>query len=356
MRFHQLIDDIFKNACQRWGELFMRESIGSHLIVVLLVFSPGQALATHIDRQVVVNPVQVCDDDGTNCSNPARILFEAETDKIWSQAGIDVKFLPWKVWNHTASQNIESSVSELILPGNQAIGGNVINMFFVDTKSNGAHGTSHFSSGYTAVMTLVFNYANGAGRRDTISHEIGHILGLGHIAGTVPLNLMEEGFGVRDPATAIGQIFPDGEQKDQLNASQIATARSSPRLAILPELAGDYNADGVVDAADYTTWRDNLGASAGTLPNDIDGVVIGPAQYNTWKHNFGATLGSGAGSGSAEASRSLAAVPEPASWLLLASMVTLGLLGQRAPVVSRARFVPTKPEHKKRHSTFCQRA
>ena len=24
-------------------------------------------------------------------------------------------------------------------------------------------------------------------------------------------------------------------------------------------LPGDYNADGIVDAADYTVWRDNLG-------------------------------------------------------------------------------------------------
>lgn len=50
---------------------------------------------------------------------------------------------------------------------------------------------------------------------------------------------------------------------------------------------GDYNENGIVDAADYTTWRDNLGAPAGTLPHDADGGVIGQAQYNTWKAHFG---------------------------------------------------------------------
>src|SRR5690606_11162540 len=52
-------------------------------------------------------------------------------------------------------------------------------------------------------------------------------------------------------------------------------------------LAGDYNADGVVDAADYVVWRNHLGEPAGTLPNDVDGQPIGMAQYVTWKANYG---------------------------------------------------------------------
>ncbi|MEN1678786.1 MAG: cyanophycinase [Planctomycetota bacterium] len=37
-------------------------------------------------------------------------------------------------------------------------------------------------------------------------------------------------------------------------------------------LAGDYNNnDGLVDAADYTVWRDSLNAPARTLPNDVFG-------------------------------------------------------------------------------------
>ena len=59
-------------------------------------------------------------------------------------------------------------------------------------------------------------------------------------------------------------------------------------ISITPPLPGDYNGDGAVDAADFTVWRDNEGAPAGTLPNDVDGGVIGAAQYNTWAANFGA--------------------------------------------------------------------
>ena len=62
------------------------------------------------------------------------------------------------------------------------------------------------------------------------------------------------------------------------------------QLVAVSALDGDYNNDGVVDAADYTVWRDNLDAPAGTLLNDpIDGE-IGQAQYDVWVANFGATL------------------------------------------------------------------
>ena len=80
-------------------------------------------------------------------------------------------------------------------------------------------------------------------------------------------------------------------------------------LAAAAGLAGDYNKDGIVDAADYTVWRDSVGMSAGTLPNDPAGGVIGQNQYDQWKNNFGATASSSA--------LNSASVPEPSTlWLL----------------------------------------
>ena len=61
-------------------------------------------------------------------------------------------------------------------------------------------------------------------------------------------------------------------------------------LMIDAGLAGDYNADGVVDAADYTVWRD------GGSPDSSQ------AGYQLWADNYGAAAASSA-----------AAVPEPAS-------------------------------------------
>jgi hypothetical protein len=101
---------------------------------------------------------------------------------------------------------------------------------------------------------------------------------------------------------------------------------------------GDFNGNGVVDAADYVVWRDNMGGSrtqtdysvwksnfgsgqTASLPGDFNGdgaVNIADytawrddgdrtaAEYSLWKANFGRSAGQGAGD----------AVPEPSAVLL----------------------------------------
>jgi alpha-tubulin suppressor-like RCC1 family protein len=74
---------------------------------------------------------------------------------------------------------------------------------------------------------------------------------------------------------------------------------------LIAELPGDFNHDGIVDAADYVVWRKGIG--------------IAPTQenYNLWRSNFGRTAGSVAGAESTNG-----AVPEPATMSLL-SLATL---------------------------------
>jgi adhesin HecA-like repeat protein len=64
-------------------------------------------------------------------------------------------------------------------------------------------------------------------------------------------------------------------------------------------LPGDYNHNGIVDAADYVVWRKGLGSTF--TQND----------YNVWRSNFGQTAGSGSGA------VANAVVPEPATLTLL---------------------------------------
>ncbi|MEQ8847223.1 PEP-CTERM sorting domain-containing protein [Botrimarina sp.] len=73
-------------------------------------------------------------------------------------------------------------------------------------------------------------------------------------------------------------------------------------------LAGDYNSDGVVDAADYTVWRD------GDSPDSSQ------AGYDLWAENYGATAATAAG------------VPEPAT-------AGLALLGAAALLRRRSQRV-----------------
>jgi len=71
-------------------------------------------------------------------------------------------------------------------------------------------------------------------------------------------------------------------------------------------LAGDFNGDFVVDAADYSIWRDNLGAAnEDSIANNGDGQNgVDTADYEIWKESFGESLQLG--------SAADAAVPEPA--------------------------------------------
>jgi cytochrome c peroxidase len=57
-------------------------------------------------------------------------------------------------------------------------------------------------------------------------------------------------------------------------------------------LPGDYNGDGVVDAADYTVWRDTLGQTGVGLPADgnNDGAIT-VADFQIWRTSFGVTSG-----------------------------------------------------------------
>ncbi len=66
-------------------------------------------------------------------------------------------------------------------------------------------------------------------------------------------------------------------------------------------LAGDYNCDGSVDAADYVVWRDRLGFTSATpCTGDGDGNgIVDQNDYNIWKGNFGSTLAAASSASSA---------------------------------------------------------
>ncbi len=87
-------------------------------------------------------------------------------------------------------------------------------------------------------------------------------------------------------------------------------------LTITQFLQGDYNDDGIVNAADYTVWRDNLGNTVNPFEQgdgNGDGLVD-QADHDIWKNHFGETLSVAP----ASAVESANAVPEPASGLLFA--------------------------------------
>jgi hypothetical protein len=89
---------------------------------------------------------------------------------------------------------------------------------------------------------------------------------------------------------------------DQGTPSVAEWIRATPNIL----LDGDFNGDDVVDAADYTVWRDGSGT---------------PEQYQLWKSNFGATAG-------AAAVDAGGAVPEPRVLAML-GWLAIGAMGRR---------------------------
>ena len=78
-------------------------------------------------------------------------------------------------------------------------------------------------------------------------------------------------------------------------------------------LTGDYNGDGVIDAADYIVWRHTLGSTTDMIANgDNTGSsagVINQADYDIWKYHFGQTLSLGTASGAPDSSAVDSVVP-----------------------------------------------
>ncbi len=132
------------------------------------------------------------------------------------------------------------------------------------------------------------------------------------------MNISDQTTAVELSATLFATLPPHAW--DILNAEQInfadghlnfTLAPLSGRYILLAEgpltLPGDYIQDGIVDAADYTEWRNHLGSST-SLPND-DTTGVGQDDYDRWKTHFGESAGSG--------SLTNSSVPEPATLLLL---------------------------------------
>jgi hypothetical protein len=203
--------------------------------------------------------------------------------------------------------------------------------------AKGAGGTFNFTGGVLHAEVVGFNLHNQGGVF-TPGHSVGQTLIMGDLTletGTLEIEIASENLAdmllVDGTATLggdleislLGGFTPTEGQSWQIlsGAGGISGAFSSitPGYSLAQQgdnlmlyfgsapvdLSGDFNGDGVVDAADYIVWRKTGGT---------------PDEYNAWRANFGATASAGSASGSA-----LAAVPEPATaaMLLLTTLVAL---------------------------------
>jgi hypothetical protein len=101
----------------------------------------------------------------------------------------------------------------------------------------------------------------------------------------------------------------------------------------MPTATGDYNGNGVVDAADFVLWRETLDQPAAPPGSGADGSANGTvdtADYEFWRARFGNQVAGGSGQAALAA-----AVPEPASvvYLTMASgMIALRIACRRQSI------------------------
>lgn len=114
--------------------------------------------------------------------------------------------------------------------------------------------------------------------------------------------LMSTVYGASTPQEAVmDPTITRGTRKHltSLDAAALQDIGWSVVPPVIPPLPGDYNDDNIVDAADYTIWRDSLGTAN----------VIG--NYAEWKANFGQVLGSGSLATIKFSSQPQHSIPEP---------------------------------------------
>lgn len=107
--------------------------------------------------------------------------------------------------------------------------------------------------------------------------------------------------------------FGQFNELTDVNATPLAIQTTDVgSVTVTVAITGDYNHNGIVDAADYVVWRDSLGSTTLLAADgDLNGS-IGPGDFAVWRSHFG-NQGGPMGSHFA--------VPEPSSLILLSMVI-----------------------------------
>jgi uncharacterized protein YjbI with pentapeptide repeats len=191
----------------------------------------------------------------------------------------------------------------------------------------------HFPAESTNPITVLNEFAVEAGgllkivlEADQWDSTISFIQGIPvALAGTLELNFA----GGVDVAGQVGRTFnlfdwsgvdPYGEftvaSPYAWDLSKLYTT-GEVTLSAITALAGDFNGDGSVDAADYVVWRKGLG------------TTYTQEHFELWRTNFGASRSAGSGSAIPSAGPRPAEVPEPLALTLLVFGATALVLFRR---------------------------
>ena len=175
---------------------------------------------------------------------------------------------------------------------------------YVDINNDG---TVAHEAGITPASGRLFGISTGQWTLASVTHKVNVAdwFGIGTAGyGAMDVTKIESIQGVvfvgefSDVAvTSSGTLLVDNMLIEVFKDAAAVTPlkNPSPTLSEVTALAGDFNNNHKVDAADYTIWRDNFGATEGNLlnGNGNNDTIIDAGDYNLWKSNFGDSLWGG---------------------------------------------------------------
>ncbi|MEX2171966.1 MAG: autotransporter-associated beta strand repeat-containing protein [Pirellulales bacterium] len=212
-------------------------------------------------------------------------------------------------------------IGDLLMPGTIAPGASA--------------GTLTLTDDLSLVDTSVLELELG-GTQAGIDFDLLQVIGQVTLDGALAVSLLDD--FIPTVGDSFGLLTADGGLSGVFDAAMLPTLAdglawhmvydaNTLRLEVdstAIALAGDYNGNGIVDAADYTVWRDTLGSTTDFVADGDQSQTIDQGDYEVWVANFGTAPVA-----------STAAVPEPNGAAVLLGVALLMLTSIKTEPLTR---------------------
>jgi hypothetical protein len=219
-----------------------------------------------------------------------------------------------------------SAAQKITLPGFVKGVGTLDNVTVTGTFSPGFSPAAVYAGSVTYGGALEIELAGtGTGQFDVIHHSgsatLGGALNVSLLSGFTPS--AGNTFQIITAAGGISGAFSSATLP-ALSQLMWQLDYQSNSVSLVVAISGDYNHNGVVDAADYVVWRKLQGQSGIGLAADGNGNgAIDIGDYDIWRAHFGQIAGSGS------SATTLTSVPEPAAFAILSPVYAFLLVRRR---------------------------